>query len=76
MYPCLSFYTKGQACTAGSRIFVQERIYDEFLSKFTALAADLAAKTGDPFDKGAKHGPQVSKIQFDVRPSSFSNAGF
>ncbi|KAF8805640.1 aldehyde dehydrogenase [Phlegmacium glaucopus] len=59
------FAYKGQSCVAGSRIFVQEGIYDLFLTKFTAIAADLTSKTGDPFGQGTEHGPQVSKIQFD-----------
>ena len=57
---------KGQSCVAGSRIFVQEGIYDDFLRKFTATASHLTSKTGDPFDQGIEHGPQVSKVQFDV----------
>ena len=61
---------KGQSCVAGSRIIVQEGIYDEFLKKFTATAAHLSSKTGDPFGEGTKHGPQVSKVQFDVCPPS------
>ena len=61
---------KGQSCVAGSRIFVQEGIYDEFLKRFTATAAHLTSKTGDPFGKGTEHGPQVSKVQFDVCPYS------
>jgi acyl-CoA reductase-like NAD-dependent aldehyde dehydrogenase len=59
---------KGQACLAGSRIFVQEGIYDEFLKEFTATAAHLTSKTGDPFGRGTEHGPQISKVQFDVCP--------
>ena len=59
---------KGQSCVAGSRIFVQEGIYNEFLSKFTATAANLTTNTGDPFKQGTEHGPQVSKVQFDVCP--------
>lgn len=59
----------GQACTAGSRIFVQEGIYDEFLTKFTAITKNFAAATGDPFDIGTQHGPQISQVQFDVRLS-------
>ena len=59
---------KGQTCVAGSRIFVQEGIYDEFLKNFTATAAHLTSKTGDPFGQGSEHGPQVSKLQFDVCP--------
>jgi aldehyde dehydrogenase (NAD+) len=50
---------------------VQEGIYDQFLSKFTAIAADLTQKTGDPFAEGMEHGPQVSKLQFDVCLPSF-----
>ena len=57
---------KDQSCVAGSRIFIQEGIYNEFLKKFTATAACLASKTGDPFGKGTEHGPQVSKVQFYV----------
>jgi acyl-CoA reductase-like NAD-dependent aldehyde dehydrogenase len=63
-------YYKGQSCVAGSRIFVQEGIYDEFLKEFTAIAAHLTSKTGDPFGQGTEHGPQVSKVQFDVCPCS------
>ena len=51
---------------------MQEGIYDEFLKKFTATAARLASKTGDPFGKGTEHGPQVSKVQFDVSHGPYS----
>jgi aldehyde dehydrogenase (NAD+) len=61
-------------CVAGSRIFVQEGIYDEFLSKFTANAEHLASNIGDPFDQGTQHGPQVSKVQFEVCPTSMDCA--
>ncbi|KIM37663.1 hypothetical protein M413DRAFT_76887 [Hebeloma cylindrosporum] len=59
------FFNMGQACTAGSRIFVQEGIYDAFLEKFTVVAKGLTQKTGDPFSPDTEHGPQVSQIQFD-----------
>lgn len=55
---------------------MQEGIYDKFLSEFSATAEELTAKTGDPFEKGVEHGPQVSRIQFDVHPPFFSDAGF
>lgn len=45
---------------------MQEGIYDEFLRKFTAIARELGAATGDPFAHGVQHGPQVSQTQFDV----------
>ncbi len=60
-------YLLGQSCNAGSRIFVQEGIYDEFLTEFTKVTKELVTATGDPFDPSTKHGPQVSQIQFDVR---------
>ncbi|KAG5645863.1 hypothetical protein DXG03_005205 [Asterophora parasitica] len=65
---------KGQCCTAGSRIFVQEGIYDTFLTKFTAAAKALASATGDPFVKETQHGPLVSQTQFD-RVMSYIRSG-
>lgn len=56
----------GQACTAGSRIFVQEGVYDKFLQGFTMVAEGLTKATGGPFDEGVQHGPQVSQVQYDV----------
>ena len=57
-------WNHGQACCAGSRIFVQSGIYDEFLKRFTAKTASL--KVGDPFARDSYQGPQVSKQQYDV----------
>ncbi|KAF8623356.1 hypothetical protein AX15_006398 [Amanita polypyramis BW_CC] len=57
------FFNHGQTCCAGSRIFVQEGIYDKFLEKFTERAR--AIKVGDPFVQGIDQGPQVSQIQYD-----------
>ncbi|KNZ73595.1 Aldehyde dehydrogenase [Termitomyces sp. J132] len=68
------FSNMGQSCAAGSRIFVQEGIYDEFLAKFTAIAKNLAATTGDPFAIGMQHGPQISQVQFD-RVMSYIESG-
>nr|ALG75773.1 aldehyde dehydrogenase 3 [Tricholoma vaccinum] len=59
------YFNMGQVCTAGSRIFVQEGIYDQFLGKFTEETKVRAAAAGDPFAQGTLHGPQVSKTQFD-----------
>eukprot|EP00249_Psilotum_nudum_P010107 c22338_g2_i1 orf=229-1737(+) len=56
------FYNQGQCCVAGSRTYVQEGIYEEFLKR----AIDKAKKrvVGDPF-KGVEQGPQVDQIQFE-----------
>jgi hypothetical protein len=56
----------GQTCCAGTRVFVQSGIYDEFLTKFTEKAK--AIKVGDPFAEDTNQGPQVSQVQFDVHP--------
>ena len=57
-------FNHGQACIAGTRIFVQSGIYDKFLAKLTERANNI--KLGDPFDSDTVQGPQVSKAQFDV----------
>ncbi|KAJ7595491.1 NAD-dependent aldehyde dehydrogenase [Mycena floridula] len=57
------FWNHGQACCAGSRIFVQEGIYDKFLAKFTEKSQSI--KVGDPFEKGMSQGPQVNQTQYD-----------
>lgn len=58
-------FNHGQCCCAGSRVYVQESIYDTFLQKFTDHVKSL--KVGDPFHPETFQGPQVSKVQFDVR---------
>jgi len=57
------FFNQGQVCCAGSRIYVQESIYDKFMEKFQAKVASL--KIGDPFRADTFQGPQVSQLQFD-----------
>jgi acyl-CoA reductase-like NAD-dependent aldehyde dehydrogenase len=57
------FLNMGQCCCAGSRTFVHEDVYDDFVQKATAKA--LKRKVGNPFDKGVDQGPQVSQEQFD-----------
>ncbi|XP_064639895.1 aldehyde dehydrogenase, mitochondrial-like isoform X2 [Lineus longissimus] len=52
----------GQCCCAGSRTFVQDEIYDEFVKKSKILAEGRVV--GDPFDKLTKQGPQIDKDQF------------
>ncbi|CAG8581013.1 17857_t:CDS:2 [Racocetra fulgida] len=57
------FFNHGQCCSAGSRVYVQDNIYDEFLTKFKATTE--SNKVGDPFEADTYQGPQVSKAQFD-----------
>ncbi len=51
----------GQVCAAGSRIYVQEGIYDAFLESFRAQSA--AAVAGDPLLEGTSKGPLISGVQ-------------
>ncbi|KAI8141072.1 aldehyde dehydrogenase domain-containing protein [Fennellomyces sp. T-0311] len=57
------FRNAGQICSAGSRIYVQEGIYDKFIQKFKALTS--SGKVGDPFQKDTFQGPQISQNQFN-----------
>ena len=52
-----STFFQGQCCCAGSRIFVEESIYDEFVKKSVARAK--ARTVGSPFDDNVEQGPQV-----------------
>ncbi|KAA8548077.1 hypothetical protein F0562_004662 [Nyssa sinensis] len=56
------FFNQGQCCCAGSRTFVHERVYDEFVEKAKARA--LKRVVGDPFKKGVEQGPQIDSGQF------------
>ncbi|XP_039141413.1 benzaldehyde dehydrogenase, mitochondrial-like [Dioscorea cayenensis subsp. rotundata] len=56
------FFNQGQCCCAGSRTFVHERVYDEFVEKAKARA--LKRVVGDPFKKGVEQGPQIDEEQF------------
>src|SRR5918993_2040999 len=57
------FFNQGQVCCAGSRLFVEEKVKDEFLEKLKDRAERI--KVGDPFDKATQMGPQVSSEQLD-----------
>jgi len=57
-------YNQGQVCSATSRIFVQEGIYDKFIEKFKAVTKEQSV-LGDPFDEKTFQGPQVTKQQYE-----------
>jgi aldehyde dehydrogenase (NAD+) len=57
------FYNTGQACTAGSRLLVHEKIRDEFVEKLLKRAAGFVP--GDPLDPKTRLGPLVSQEQLD-----------
>lgn len=56
-------FNQGQVCSAGSRIFVQEDFYDEFIEK--AVKAFEKVKVGNPLDPTTQMGAQVSEAQLN-----------
>ncbi len=57
------FFNQGQCCCAGSRVFVDERVHEEFIAKLQKLATNR--KLGNPLDRATEQGPQVDQAQFD-----------
>jgi acyl-CoA reductase-like NAD-dependent aldehyde dehydrogenase len=53
------FHNQGQACIAGSRLLLQEKIADEFLERFIALAKSI--RVGNPLDPTTEMGPLTSR---------------
>jgi aldehyde dehydrogenase (NAD+) len=66
------FFNQGQVCCAGSRLFVEERVYDEFVEKSVARAK--CRTVGDPLQASTEQGPQVDGTQFE-RVLSYIESG-
>lgn len=58
-----SFANQGQICLCGSRILIEESVYNKFKEEFVARAAKLTV--GDPMDKDSKQGAVVSKAHYE-----------
>lgn len=58
-----SFANQGQICLCGSRILVEESIYEKFKAEFIERAKKLIP--GDPLEEGSKQGAVVSKLHFE-----------
>lgn len=57
------FFNQGEVCCAGSRLFIEKSIHEEFVDKLSNKAANM--RVGNPEDTGTQMGAQVSKEQFD-----------
>jgi acyl-CoA reductase-like NAD-dependent aldehyde dehydrogenase len=57
------FHNQGQACIAGSRLILHEKIADVFLEKFVALAKSI--RLGNPMDDATEMGPLTSLMHRD-----------
>jgi aldehyde dehydrogenase (NAD+) len=57
------YFNQGQCCCAGSRLFVEEKVYDKFVDRLAGM--NKSRKLGDPLDPTTEQGPQVDKAQYD-----------
>ncbi len=57
------FHNQGQACIAGSRLLLHEKIKDQFLDGFLKLAGSI--KVGNPMDADTEMGPLTSTMHRD-----------
>ena len=57
------YFNQGQCCCAGSRLFVEEKIYDKFVERLSAM--NEKRKLGNPLDPETEQGPQVDQDQFN-----------
>jgi betaine-aldehyde dehydrogenase len=58
-----NFYTQGEICTNGTRVFVQSGIYDEFIEKVCKRSAKI--KLGDPMNLETQMGALISAEHLD-----------
>ncbi|MGB7999520.1 MAG: NAD-dependent succinate-semialdehyde dehydrogenase [Anaerobacillus sp.] len=66
------FRNGGQTCICGNRVYVQEKIYDEFISKFVNKTKDL--KVGNGLEEGTDIGPMIDKDGYDKVEKHVQNA--
>jgi len=57
------FAATGQTCMAGSRVLVEDEVYDDFVARLTEAASAL--KLGDPLDPTVEVGPVACRNQLD-----------
>ncbi|MGE7607870.1 aldehyde dehydrogenase family protein [Peribacillus frigoritolerans] len=55
------YFAQGQVCASGSRLFVQESIYDKFMDRFASKVQSI--RVGNPLEATTQMGPQVSAQQ-------------
>jgi phenylacetaldehyde dehydrogenase len=67
------FFNQGQCCCAGSRLYVDEKIYDKVVEGVSAHASKI--RVGNGFDPGTQLGPLVSEEQLN-RVCGYLDSGF
>lgn len=58
-----NFYSTGQVCSNGTRVYVQRKFHDQFMERLIARTKSI--KIGDPMDPDTQMGPMVSLAQRD-----------
>lgn len=66
------FRNAGQVCLAGSRLYVQSGIYDEFITRYKAAAEALVI--GDPKDPATQFAPALASEEHFTKVSSYLGA--
>lgn len=67
-----AFYNNGQSCCSVERIYVHEKVYDEYVAAFVKEAANW--KLGDPMEEGTFISPLTRKQQLDVLEDQVADA--
>ena len=57
------FYNSGEVCCAGSRVYVQDTVYDKVIEAFKTASEKI--KVGNPFDEETFQGAQTNQVQLD-----------
>ncbi|MFP3886107.1 aldehyde dehydrogenase family protein [Priestia filamentosa] len=58
------YFAQGQVCASGSRLFVQDNIYDKFMDLFVSKVQSI--RVGNPLEATTQMGPQVSAQQLET----------
>jgi betaine-aldehyde dehydrogenase len=59
-----NFYSTGQICSNGTRVFLHRAIRDRFLERLCARLEGV--RTGDPLDESVNYGPMISARQLEI----------
>ncbi|MCQ0091961.1 betaine-aldehyde dehydrogenase [Roseovarius sp. M141] len=59
-----NFYSSGQICSNGTRVFVHEAIHDRFVARLTERTESILI--GDPRNPDVQYGPMVTKAQMQI----------
>ncbi len=58
-----NFYSTGQVCSNGTRVFVEDSLHDEFVDSLCERTKNI--RVGDPFDPATQMGPLVSREHYE-----------